>query len=255
MCQVCVFSIKTLQAKVARLGVSLALLFGTPCVIQGQQHPTVIELVQQFENTAVFWRQMEVAIAIAPANDRTIFSATGAMVDAPRPSSKGQTHFIYSALGDPSGFDVIAAILRDRSERPEGQGIAGARWSLPGQIRADRYYAAHLMGDLKDARAVAILVPLLNDPEISYIIPWSLGQIGGRSAIQPLIRTLSDKSPSMRVLAVFALVELRASEALPELRRLLGDNDRANFDKLESVAEAAKAAIARLQPKTGPVQI
>jgi len=246
---------RTLQAKVARLGVSLFLLFGTPCVIQGQQHSTVIELVQQFENTAVFWRQIEVARAIVAENDRTILPQLEPWLTHQDRHLRGNAAFIYSALGDSRGFDVIAAILRDRSERPEGQGIAGGRWSLPGQIRADRYYAAHLMGDLKDSRAVAILVPLLDDPEISYIVPWSLGQIGGRSAIQPLIRTLGDKNPSMRVLAIFALVELRATEALPELRRLLGDNDRANFDKLESVAEAAKAAIARLQPETGPVQI
>ena len=51
----------------------------------------------------------------------------------------------------------------------------------------------------------------------------------------------------MRVLAIQALVELKATEALPQLRRLLDDNARSNFDKLESVAEAAQAAIAKLQ--------
>ena len=70
--------------------------------------------------------------------------------------------------------------------------------------------------------------------------------IGDRSAIQPLIGTLSDKDPSMRVLAIHALAELKASEALPKLREFLADNERCNFDKLESVAHAAQSAIAKL---------
>jgi hypothetical protein len=54
----------------------------------------------------------------------------------------------------------------------------------------------------------------------------------------------------MRVLAIYALVELRATEALPGLRQLLKDNARSNFGKSESVAEAAQAAIVRLQSET-----
>ena len=106
------------------------------------------------------------------------------------------------------------------------------------------------MGDLKDPRAVPILVPLLKDTEVNYIVPWSLGQIGDRSAVQPLILALRDQNPSMRVLAIYALVELQATEALPSLHQLLGDNERSNFGKLESVAEAAQAAIAKLPSET-----
>jgi HEAT repeat protein len=147
---------------------------------------------------------------------------------------------------------VIAAILRDHSERSEGQGTTNGKWSLRGQIHADRYYAVHLLGGLKlkEPRAVPILVPLLNDPEVNYIVPWSLGRIGDRSSIQPLIGTLSDQDPSMSVLAIHALEELKAVEALPSLRRLLGDNERCNFDKLESVAKAAQAAITQLSSET-----
>jgi HEAT repeat protein len=93
-------------------------------------------------------------------------------------------------------------------------------------------------------------VPLLKDPEVNYIVPWSLGQIGNGSAIQLLIGTLSDQNPSMRVLAIYALKELKAIEALPRLRQLLGDNERCNFDKLESVAQAAQAAITKLSSET-----
>src|ERR1700704_1481491 len=172
------------------------------------------------------------------------------MVDAEDRHLRGNAAFVFASLGYAAGFDVIVATLNDRSKRPEAQGIGGGRWSLEGQIRADRYYAAHLLGDLKDPRAIPILVPLLKDTEVNYIVPWSLGQIGDRSAVQPLIRALRDQNTSMRVLAIYALVELKATEALPSLRQLLGDNERSNFGKLESVAEAAQAAIAKLQSET-----
>jgi HEAT repeat protein len=103
---------------------------------------------------------------------------------------------------------------------------------------------------LKDPRGLAILVPLLKDPEVNYIVPWSLGQTGDRAAIQPLIRALGDQNPSIRVLAIHALVELNGTEALPALRELQGDDQRSNFDKLEPVADAAKAAVAKLQSET-----
>jgi HEAT repeat protein len=102
---------------------------------------------------------------------------------------------------------------------------------------------------LKDPRGVALLVPLLKATQVNYIVPWSLGQIGDKAAIGPLIQALSDQDPSIKVLAIHALVELRASEALPRLGELLGDNQGSNFDKLESVAEEAKGAIAKLQSK------
>ena len=79
---------------------------------------------------------------------------------------------------------------------------------------------------LKDPRAVLILVPLLSDPDVNYIVPWALGQIGDKSAIPPLVVTLSDSSPDMRDLAIEALAQLDAIEALPQIRALLGDNER-----------------------------
>jgi HEAT repeat protein len=113
------------------------------------------------------------------------------------------------------------------------------------QISADRYYAAHLFGDLKDARAMPILVPLLNDREVQYIVPWSLGEIGDKTAVPPIM--LTDKNPDMRVLAIDALEDLRAKEAMPRPRLLLHDDERIHFDGLGTVAEAARAAIAKIE--------
>jgi HEAT repeat protein len=206
------------------------------------------QLVQQFESETVFWRQIGVAKTIVAANNKSVLPRLESWLTHEDRHLRGKAAFIFAGLGDPRGFHVITAILNDYSERSPGKAFGFPwRWSLREQIRQDRYYAAHLLGDLKDSRAIPILVPLLTDSDVNYIVPWSLAQIGDRSAITPLIASLSDPNPSMRVLAIHALVELKATEALPRLRQLRSDGERSNFGELESVAHAAQAASAKLQ--------
>jgi HEAT repeat protein len=242
------FSTTALKAIVARLGILVVLLLPPPHVVHGQQRPSGSGLLRQFEGEQMFWRQFEAAKAIVAANDLSVLPALESWLTHEDRHLRGNAAFIFAGLRDPRGFDVIVAILGDRSERREVHKISSVGLpDIQGQISEDRYYAAHLLGDLKDPRAIPILVPLLTDPDVNYIVPWSLGQIGNRSAITPLIGSLSDPDPSMRVLAIHALVELKATDALPRLRRLLDDHARSNFDKFEPVAEAARAAIAKLQ--------
>jgi len=79
------------------------------------------------------------------------------------------------------------------------------------------------------------------------IVPWSLGQIGDKTAVPALIETLRDVNPDMRVLAVYALETLKAKEALPQLSVLVNDEETIHFDGLGTVAEAARKAVAELQ--------
>ena len=242
------FSTAALKAILAPLGIPAILLLAPSLLIRGQQRPSVDELLQQFERSTVFWQQFELAKAIVAANDTSVLPRLEPWLVHKDRCLRGNAAYVFGRLGDPRGFEVTVAILGDRSAEREVHAISSAGGpSLNGQIRQDRYYAAHLLGDLKDSRAIPILVPLLTDPDVNYIVPWSLGQIGDRSAITPLIGLLSDPNASMRVLAVYALVELKATEALPRLRQLLDDDGRSNFGKLESVAEAARAAVVKLQ--------
>jgi HEAT repeat protein len=235
------------RASFSRLGFTVVLFLAALRLVVAQQSPPVADLLQQFENTKVFWQQFEVAKAIVAARDASILPKLEPWLTHQDRHLRGNAGLVFAGLGDSRGFYVITAILDDRSERPITQGIPAGNPSSRAQIRSDRYYAAHLLGDLKDPRAVPILVPLLKDADVNWIVPWSLGQIGDESAIEPLIATLSDKDASMRVLAIYALVELKATKALPKLRQLLGDNEKCRFDKLESVAEAAQVAIAKLE--------
>jgi HEAT repeat protein len=160
---------------------------------------------------------------------------------------RGNAAFVFAGLVDERGLKVVYEILQDRSSpRPAGQGVPIAPWSVAAQIKSDRYYAVHLLGLLKNPRAVAVLVPYLKDHDISYKVPWALGEIGDRAAIPPLIDALNDPSPDVRVASIEALEDLLATDALPRLRQLLQDNERIHTGSLETVSESAQSAITKL---------
>ena len=215
------------------------------------------ELVSRFQSSQFFFEQFDVAKELVELHDPSVLpSLVGDLSNEDR-HIRGNAAFVFAGLGDPRGFEVILAILHDQSDRPPGQGaVFTGGISAPGttanfyhvkaQITADRYYAAHLLGDLKDPRAVPVLIPLLDEPEVNYIVPWSLGEIGYKRAVGPLIQTLANSDPSMRVLAIYGLEQLHATAAIPALRRLLDDPQRTTFGNQVLVADAARAAITRL---------
>ncbi len=198
----------------------------------------------QFKNEKVFWRQFEVAKEIVKRHDANVLSSLVDWLNHEDRHIRGNVAFIFGRLGDTRSLQVITDILTDRSERPEGQEgrtcCNNPRYSVELQIRQDRYYAVHLLGELGDAQAVSVLVPFLKDPDVNYKVSWALGQIGDRRAVGPLLDALDDESPTMCVAAIQALETLHAQEALPRLIPLLKDNRK-------SVADAAKAAIENLQ--------
>jgi HEAT repeat protein len=170
------------------------------------------ELLDRFKSEKVFWRQFEIAEALAAANDRGAIAELEGWLTHDDRHLRGNVAFVLGRLGDPRGFETIAAILSDRSPRSAGQGIPGSKWTVPAQIRADRYYAAHLLGD--------------------------------RRGIGPLVAQTDRDDPSLRVLAIGALERLKAREALPRLRQLLQDDRRSNFGDRTTVADTARRAIA-----------
>jgi len=237
---------------IVRLGLPLILFTAAPELGRGQPRQSAAELLETFGSTKIFWQQFEVAKKVVEVRDASPL----AQLESWQLESwlshrdrhvRGNVAFMYAALGDRRGFDVITAILNDRSERPEGQGIPGSRWSLQAQIAADRYYAVHLLGELKDPRAIPVLVALLQDEQVNYKVAWALGEIGGKAAVQALVEALHSGSPDVRVIAIEALAKRNVKDALPNLRPLLDDNARSHFGQLVSVADAARAAITKLE--------
>jgi HEAT repeat protein len=209
------------------------------------------DLLRQFVSERVFWKQLEIAKKLVANQDRSVLSVLEVLLNDDDRHLRGNVAFVFAGLGDERGFPAITAMLKDRSDRPEGQGemsiSSDGRYHVAEQIRADRYYAVHLLGELKDRRAVPILIPLLTDSQLNYKVPWALGKIGDRAADEALIARLTDYDPSIRVYVIQALVELGAKEALPNLRTLLNDNEKSRLGEPVTVAQAASAAIVKLE--------
>jgi HEAT repeat protein len=218
------------------------LLLLISCVGRSQGGEPVSELLKGFERASMFFYQFEWAKALVAAHDVSVLSKLEPWLTHKDRLARGNAAFVFAGLGDPRGFETIVAILNDRSY----SGIEGG-YQAEQVLRQGRYSAAHRLGDLKDPRAVPILIKFLTDPDVNYIVPWALGQIGDRSAIPSLIGSLGDANPSMRVLAIYALEQLGATEALPRLRDLLNDPQKSSFDRGVAVSEAARDAIAKLE--------
>jgi len=225
------------------------LILCAPGLVEAQAEQSVNNLVKEFEATNVFTRQFELAKKLVTRGDAGALPALESWLSSEDRHARCIAAYVFAGLGDDRGLEVIGAVLKDMSDRPEGQGIPAGKWSLHGQIRSDRYFAVHVLGVLKDKRAVPNLVPLLRDEEINYNVAWALGEIGDARAINPLMEALHDKISDMRVSAISALEKLGAVEALPQLRALLNDQAMTHFGAQVSVADAAKAAITVLEGK------
>lgn len=173
-------------------------------------------LVERFKITMTSWKQFEVAKQIVALQDKSVLQVLAPWLNNDDMHQRGNAAFIFASMGDDRGFQTIRAILENRSpKRAVVRTDDAGRLNPELQIREDRYYAAHLFGDLKDERAIPILVPLLKDQDVKEVVAWSLGQIGDKSAIPPLQEALVGNSLTMRASALRALEKLEAKEGLP----------------------------------------
>jgi HEAT repeat protein len=195
-----------------RLFLALLCAGGFAHLILADDKPPATPLLEQFKSEEVFWRQLEIAKKLVAAKDASVLRDLADGLHHEDRHLRGNVAFIFASFGDDRGFDVICKILEDRSDRPEGQGIAVAssdgRYHVEQQIKEDRYYAVHLLGELKDLRAVPVLIPLLKDEDLNFKIPWALAEIGDKRAKAPLTEALDD--PKIRDFASSALLKLSA---------------------------------------------
>jgi HEAT repeat protein len=235
--------------KAVRFFIVAILALCAPGLAEAQTEQSVDNLVKEFETTKVFWPQFEVAKKLVARGDKSALPALEPWLSNEDRHTRCVAAFVFAGLGNDRGVEVISAVLNDMSDRPEGQGISAGKWSLKAQIRSDRCFAVHVLGELEEKRAVPILVPLLRDEEINYSVAWALGEIGDARAIGPLIEALHYKSSDMRFGAISALEKLGAVAALPHLYALLNDYEKTHYGAQISIADAAKAAIATLETK------
>ena len=238
----------------------LTLLALVLCAAYDPRSRSVNDLVKRFREAHVFWEQYDVAKQIVASRDRGVLTQLRGYLAVQDRHERANAAFIFAGLGDARGLDVLLEILVDQSNRLKGQAYPGfgclvqrvgdACPYYPNlQIEADRYYAANLLGELGDPRAVPALIAVLDVPSVNLAAIWSLAEIDDKRAVGPLITLLGKDDPTVQVLAIRALAKMDAKEAIPALYRSLDDTQRSHVDDLVSVKAAAQEALASLRAK------
>lgn len=179
-----------LRQNVSTLSLITAITFLCLCSAYGvvaQPPSTLAQLLADFDRELIdFEPQLEIARRIVDLDDHGVLPALEKWLDHEDRHFRANVAFIFAALGDPRGLQVLYGIVDDRSDRPLGQGISAMRilrnadpegWWIPEQVRADRYYAVHLLGTLRDPRAIEALLPLVDDDELGTKVRWALVEI------------------------------------------------------------------------------
>lgn len=242
----------------------LCLLLASILSVWGCSKLPTDKLISEFESEPVFWQQFEIGKKIASVASIEDISSLEPWLAHKDRRLRGNAAYIFAKLGDRRGNEVLRNILQDNStertvhieemlfsqlsvgdEKADRESLEALRRSpeaIQRQIAADRYYAAHLFGELRDRSAVEILIPILDDDEVNYGVTWALGEIGDSRAIPPLIAALSHRDAVVRVSAINALKKLRAVQAIPALESLSNDPEIPHAGDQVPVGKVAREA-------------
>lgn len=151
-------------------------------------------------------------------------------------------------IGDARALDALSSALEDH-DKYVGERVVSAIGEIGTPAGVEplkkalinpflRPYAARALGEIRDQRAVDILLTLLNDPntDVRRYAVASLGKTGGLSVVEAIMNSLKDSVPWVRASAVEALDRIGDLRALPALVAATSDSN-------PSVRKAAVKAV------------
>jgi HEAT repeat protein len=196
-------------------------------------HPSTVRLLQEFKTAQYSWKQAEVGEKLVALKDKRTVPAMLKLLksqDRPERCNAGR---VLAGLGNDQGLFAVIAELKDKKPRPARDGgiTSNGRPDTLGQMRQDRYYAAHVLGQIGDKRAVPALIEVLQDETLNYQAAIVLGHLGDERAIPALLAALEraqtnrkpNQSPNtdMKFYAAYGLMWLKHPRGLPAVAQCL----------------------------------
>jgi HEAT repeat protein len=191
--------------------------------VSGSPSANIGRLISQFATAEYFWQQTEIARELIATGDRSVIVAIQPYLETNDRRRRCNAAFVLAGLGDERGTVILISELEDME--PGSRILEDGRNTGPqslasrgiSQVRSDRYFAALLLGELRERAAVPALIAATRDQSINYRVAISLGEIGDASAI-PALREMAAAFPAERVFAGYGLAALDAPDGFDTLR-------------------------------------
>ncbi len=190
--------------------------------VEGAPPDPTAKLVQAFEKAKYGWQQLEIAQQMVKSGDRSLIPALSRHLDSDDEHLRCNAGFVLAGLGDERGLEAIISELKTKKLRP----LERPRSDTGEPFLEQRYgyYAIHVLGKLRDKRAVPVLIEFLDKEQEHRDIEWALGEIGDQRATAALKRVLKHEDPHRHLWAGSALAKLGDPAGVPTVAKFLKDS-------------------------------
>ncbi len=131
----------------------------------------------------------------------------------------------FKRMPDESTFEPLLTLLKDDD------------WWV-------REKAVEALGELKDERAVDEIILLIDDPDVRWVVPKALANIGGLKSITFLTDFLQDPDRAVRLAALEGLGRIKDKNTLKTIKACVKDSDSDIRNKaLEIIKEMTGRAV------------
>src|SRR5262249_27511994 len=122
--------VRSVKMKAVRFFILAIFTLCAPALADAQTGQSVNILVKEFEATKVFWQQFEIAKQLVRGGENRALPALESWLSNEDRHTRCNAAFVFAGLGDDRGLEIISAVLKDMTDRPEGQGVPTFPWSI-----------------------------------------------------------------------------------------------------------------------------
>ncbi|MCK4627098.1 MAG: HEAT repeat domain-containing protein, partial [Phycisphaerae bacterium] len=173
------------------------------------------KLLKAFSSAKYAWMQAGPAQELIKLGDKSVIPAMLKMLKSENRSRRCNAGWVLAGLGDERGLAAVISELKDTSKRPTKRIRSDGKPDVAGQIRQDRYYAAHVLGKIGDRRAVPDLIDTLKDESIAYQAAIILRNLGDPRALPALKEALKHGNADLRAFAAEAIRRIEKARKPP----------------------------------------